>query len=327
MMDIPAPFRLPEVTVSPEWTDYNHHLTESAYLLIMGESSDAFFRFFGVDDAYRAAGHSLYTVETHLRNLREAYEGERLSLTIQVLGTDAKRLHILHEMYRATGGLIATAEQMLLQPSNILLGCNSGQRERYLLPAIRGERHDCVAMTEPGSGSDIRSMSTTARRDGDDYVINGTKHFISHADVADFVILFAATGDFSSPKKRISVFLVDKDSPGLTVTRGSECVSNRGYHQCELSFADCRVPAANLLGEEGRGFDLMGQWLGATRLTVAATSVGRARRVLEAVTEWAATRRQFGQPVGRFQGVGFQLADCAASRTTRSPRAAAAAGG
>ena len=125
-MDIPAPFRLPEVTVSSAWTDYNHHLTESAYLLIMGESSDAFFRFFGVDDAYRAGGHSLYTVETHLRNLREAREGERLNLTIQVLGTDAKRLHILHEMHRsagnvhaedgvrAAGGLIATAEQMLL---------------------------------------------------------------------------------------------------------------------------------------------------------------------------------------------------------------------
>ena len=113
-MEIPAPFRLSEVTVSAAWTDYNHHLTESAYLLIMGESSDAFFRFFGVDDAYRAAGHSLYTVETHLRNLREAREGERLSLTIQLLGTDAKRLHILHEMYLAAGGLIATAEQMLL---------------------------------------------------------------------------------------------------------------------------------------------------------------------------------------------------------------------
>jgi acyl-CoA dehydrogenase len=158
-------------------------------------------------------------------------------------------------------------------------------------------------------------MSTTARRDGDDYVINGTKHFISHADVADFIILFAATGTETAAngqvKKKITTFLVDKDSPGLTVTRGSGCVSNRGYHQCELSFADCRVPAANLLGEEGRGFDLMGQWLGATRLTVASTSIGRARRVLDAVTEWAATRRQFGQPVGRFQGVGFQLADCA----------------
>jgi acyl-CoA thioester hydrolase len=114
IMDIPVPFRLSEVTVPAEWTDYNHHLTESAYLLIMGESSDAFFRFFGVDDAYRDAGHSLFTVETHLRNLREAREGERLSLTIQVLGTDAKRLHIVHEMHSVTGGLIATAEQMLL---------------------------------------------------------------------------------------------------------------------------------------------------------------------------------------------------------------------
>jgi len=213
-------------------------------------------------------------------------------------------------------GRASYALQMLVErPSNILQGCNEDQRERYLIPAIRGERHDCVAMTEPGSGSDIRSMSTTANRDGDDYVINGTKHFISHADVADFVILFAATGTEitkSGPaKKKITAFLVDKDSPGLTVTRGSGCVSNRGYHQCELSFTGCRVPARNLLGEEGRGFDLMGQWLGATRLTVAATSIGRARRVLDAVTEWAATRKQFGQPVGRFQGVGFQLADCA----------------
>jgi len=213
-------------------------------------------------------------------------------------------------------GRASYALQMLVErPSNILQGCNEDQRNRYLIPAIRGERHDCVAMTEPGSGSDIRSMSTTARRDGDDYVIDGTKHFISHADVADFIILFAATGTETTKsgpvKKKITAFLVDKDSPGLTVTRGSGCVSNRGYHQCELAFAGCRVPTSNLLGEEGHGFDLMGQWLGATRLTVAATSVGRARRVLDAVTEWAATRQQFGQPVGRFQGVGFQLADCA----------------
>jgi acyl-CoA thioester hydrolase len=113
-MQIPVPFRRHEVTVPAEWTDYNHHLTESAYLLIMGESSDAFFRFLGVDDAYRRRGHSLYTVETHLRNLREAHEGEHLGLTIQVLGTDAKRMHILHEMHSETGGLVATAEQMLL---------------------------------------------------------------------------------------------------------------------------------------------------------------------------------------------------------------------
>ena len=156
-------------------------------------------------------------------------------------------------------------------------------------------------------------MSTTASRSGNYYVINGTKHFISHADVADFVILFAATGVEQTPrgpKKLITTLLVDKGTPGFEVRREA-CVSNRGYHQCELIFSDCRVPAASLLGEEGRGFELMGQWLGATRLTVAATSVGRARRVLDVATEWAANRRQFGQPIGRFQGVGFRLADLA----------------
>jgi acyl-CoA dehydrogenase len=212
-------------------------------------------------------------------------------------------------------GRASYALQMLVErPSNILRACEGEQRERYLLPAIRGERHDCVAMTEPGAGSDIRSMTTTAVRDGADYVITGSKHFISHADVADFVILFAATGTEQTrrgPKKLITALLVDKDAQGLEVRRGPRCVSNRGYHQCELVFSGCRVPAASRLGDEGRGFELMGQWLGATRLTVAATSVGRARRVLEAATEWAAHRSQFGQPIGRFQGVGFRLADLA----------------
>jgi acyl-CoA dehydrogenase len=212
-------------------------------------------------------------------------------------------------------GRAGYALQMLVErPSNILQACRGEQRERYLLPAIRGERHDCVAMTEPDAGSDVRSMTTTAVRDGDEYVVTGTKHFISHADVADFVILFAATGveqTARGPKKLITTLLVDKGTGGLEVRRGPQCVSNRGYHQCELIFSGCRVPAANRLGDEGRGFELMGQWLGATRLTVAATSVGRARRVLETATEWAAHRRQFGQPIGRFQGIGFRLADMA----------------
>jgi acyl-CoA dehydrogenase len=226
-------------------------------------------------------------------------------------GLDALSVVLVErELGRASYGL-----QMLVErPSNVLLACEGEQRERYLLPAIRGERHDCVAMTEPGAGSDVRSMTTRAVRDGGDYVINGTKHFISHADMADFIILFAATGEQHTsrgPRKLITTFLVDKAIPGLTVRRGPHCVSNRGYHQCELVFTDCRVPVASRLGEEGRGFNLLGQWLGATRLTVAATSLGRARRVLEAATEWAARRHQFGQPIGRFQGVGFQLADLA----------------
>jgi acyl-CoA dehydrogenase len=212
-------------------------------------------------------------------------------------------------------GRASYALQMLVErPSNILRACTGEQRERYLLPAIRGERHDCVAMTEPAAGSDVRSMTTAAKRDGGDYVINGTKHFISHADVADFVILFAVTGveqTTAGSRSLITALLVDCDAPGLSVSRGPGCVSNRGYHQCELSFADCRVPASARLGEEGRGVELMSQWLGASRLTVAATSTGRAGRVLEAAVDWAARRRQFGQPIGKFQGVGFQLADMA----------------
>jgi acyl-CoA dehydrogenase len=212
-------------------------------------------------------------------------------------------------------GRAGYALQMLVErPSNILLACEGEQRERYLLPAIRGERHDCVAMTEPGAGSDVRSMTTSAVRDGDAYVVDGTKHFISHADVADFIILFAATGSEQTSRGRrslVTTFLVDSGSPGLTIRRNGRCVSNRGYHQCELVFSGCRVPVANRLGEEGRGLDLMGQWLGASRLTVAATSVGRAGRVLDAAVDWAARRQQFGQPIGQFQGVGFQLADMA----------------
>jgi alkylation response protein AidB-like acyl-CoA dehydrogenase len=214
------------------------------------------------------------------------------------------------ELGRASYGL----QMLIARPSNILRGCTGDQIEEYLLPAIRGERHDCLAMTEPNAGSDVRSMQTRAVRQGDDYVINGTKHFISHADMADFVILFAATDveqTKSGPKKKITGFLVDMDSPGLTVRRGPACVSHRGYHQCELFFDDCKVPVRKRLGEEGKGFDLMGEWLGATRLTVAATSVGRGRRVLDMATQWAATRQQFGQPIGRFQGTGFKLADMA----------------
>ena len=114
-------------------------------------------------------------------------------------------------------GRASYALQMLVErPSNILQACVGEQRDRYLIPAIRGERHDCVAMTEPGAGSDIRSMTTTAVRDGDDYVVTGTKHFISHADVADFIILFAATGveqTARGPRKLITTLLVDSGAP------------------------------------------------------------------------------------------------------------------
>jgi acyl-CoA dehydrogenase len=152
-------------------------------------------------------------------------------------------------------------------------------------------------------------MSCSARRDGGDWVINGTKHFISHADVADFVILFVATGEDGAGRKRISCLLVDRDTPGFGIHPGYNSVSQRGYHNSTLTFDDCRVPAEQMLGEEGRGFDLANTWLHATRLTVAAMCVGRARRAFDLALSYAAQRKQFGQPIGRFQGTGFKLAD------------------
>lgn len=200
------------------------------------------------------------------------------------------------------------------RPSNILCACVGDQVDAYLAPSIRGEKVDCLAMTEPGAGSDLQSMATRADRDGGDYVINGTKHFISHADVADFVILFAVTGVDDTPRgprRRISAFLIDKGMPGFEVRRGPSAVSHRGYHNCELVFDDCRVNARQVLGDEGQGFALVDEWLSASRLTVATMCVGRAQRALEMATEWAATRRQFGQTIGRFQGTSFKLADMA----------------
>jgi len=200
------------------------------------------------------------------------------------------------------------------RPSNILLACRGEQRERYLLPAVRGERVECLAMTEPQAGSDLRSMKASAIQQGDDFIINGTKHFISHADHADFVILFAASGEEHSPRgkrKLITAFLVDMGTPGFEVRPGYRNVSHRGYTNSILQFTDCRVPAAAVLGEVHRGFEVANTWLGATRLQVAASCLGRAERALDCAKQWAVERVQFGQQIGKFQGVSFKLADMA----------------
>ncbi|WP_273784943.1 acyl-CoA dehydrogenase family protein [Brucella intermedia] len=198
------------------------------------------------------------------------------------------------------------------RPQNILMACKDEQIERYLLPAVRGERMDALAMTEPDAGSDIRGMKANARRDGGDWVLNGTKHFISGAEHADFVIVFMATGEEQSSagtKKKITTFLVDRGTPGFTIREGYKSVSHRGYKNMILEFDDCRLPDAQVLGEVDGGFAVMNEWLYATRITVATMAVGRARRVFDMMVDYAAQRKQFGQPIGRFQGVGFQLAD------------------
>ena len=198
------------------------------------------------------------------------------------------------------------------RPQNILMACEGEQKERYLLPAVRGERMDALAMTEPGAGSDVRGMKCSAERKGGDWVVNGTKHFISGADHADFVICFIATGEDQTPKgpkKRITAFLVDRGTPGFTIRQGYKSVSHRGYKNMILEFDDCRLSDAQVLGEVDGGFAVMNEWLYATRITVATMSVGRARRCFDYALNYAAEREQFGQKIGKFQGVSFQIAD------------------
>jgi acyl-CoA dehydrogenase len=198
------------------------------------------------------------------------------------------------------------------RPSGILMGCNDDQRERYLIPATKGEKFDALAMTEPGAGSDVRGMKCFAKPDGSDWIVNGTKHFISHANIADFVIVFIATGEEETPrgpKKLITCFLVDRGTPGFEIREGYNSVSHRGYKNCILNFDDCRLSSAQILGEPHKGFDLANDWLYGTRLTVAANCVGRARRVFDMALPYAAERKQFGKPIGANQGVSFKLAD------------------
>jgi acyl-CoA dehydrogenase len=226
-------------------------------------------------------------------------------------GLDAVSMALIE---RELGRTSFALQYAVARPSNILRACKGEQIDRYLLPAIRGERVECLALTEPGAGSDLRSMKTRAIRQDDHFVINGTKHFISYADVADFAILFAASGEEETKhgaKKKITSFLLDKGTPGFEVRMGPNSVSHRGFHHCELIFTDCRIHERQILGEEHHGFDVANEWLGATRLTVAAQCIGRAQRALELATQWAATRKQFGQTIGRFQGVSFKLADMA----------------
>ena len=202
----------------------------------------------------------------------------------------------------------------IARPTELLLACEGEQIEKYLAPCVTGEKHEVFALTEPGAGSDIMSMKTKAEKDGDDYVINGSKHFISTPVVPDFAIVFAITGVDETPRgprKRITAFLVDRGHKGFDVTLGPLAVSQRAYRTYQLGFDNCRVSKDQILGEEGKGLDLANEWLFMGRVWVGAQCCGKTERLLEMSTEWAATRKQFGKTIGKFQGTSFKLADMA----------------
>jgi len=211
-------------------------------------------------------------------------------------------------------GRASRALQMICnRPAPILKACQGDQIETYLKPTIRGERWDCFALTEPGAGSDARAITTRATRDGGDWVINGTKQFITQAMRADYIIVFAVSGVDETPRgprKRITAFLVDKNTPGVSVAP-IKVMSNRGLVSTIIGFEDVRVPDRNILGGEGLGFKMAKAWIFSGRVMLAANCVGLAERAMGMAASWANTRVAFGQTIGQFQGTAFKLADMA----------------
>lgn len=192
-----------------------------------------------------------------------------------------------------------------------LMSCVGDQRERYLLPAVRGEINVAVGLTEPEAGSDAAGIRSHARRDGDDYVLSGTKHFISDADIADAFIVTAVTTP-EKGAKGISAFLIDRDMPGFSIGRRQKMMGLRGTNHAELVMQEVRLPAGQMLGPEGSGLYQALSHINGVRLAkIGARSVGMARRLLELAVEHARTRKQFGQVLGRFQMVQAMLADTA----------------
>lgn len=211
-------------------------------------------------------------------------------------------------------GRATRALQMICnRPAPILKACRGDQIETYLKPTIRGERMDCFALTEPGAGSDARAITTKAVKDGDDWIISGSKQFITQAMRADYLIVFAVSGVDETPRgprKRMTAFLVDKDSPGVSVAP-LKCVSNRGLISTTIGLESVRVPARNILGEEGLGFKMAKAWIFSGRVMLAANCVGLAERAMGMAATWANTRVAFGQTISKFQGTAFKLADMA----------------
>ncbi len=231
-------------------------------------------------------------------------------------GLDYRTMALIEREYGKTSHAL---HAWIGRPTEILLACKDHQIEEYLLPCVKGEKRELFALTEPDAGSDIMSMKSNAKRDGKDWILNGSKHFISGPCLPDFAIVFAATGSDLTKKgerKRITAFLVDVGTKGFEIREGSKCISYRGYKNFQLSFNDVRLGKEQILGEEGSGLDLSAKWLGMGRIWVGATCCGKAERIFDLAKNWAASRKQFGKPIGSFQAIGFRLADMAVGLKT-----------
>lgn len=184
------------------------------------------------------------------------------------------------------------------------------QKQKYLRPMAQGEKIGAYGLTEPGSGSDAGAMKTTARLEGEHYVLNGSKIFITNGGIADIYVVFALT-DPSSKHKGTSAFIIEKDFPGFSVGKKEKKLGIRSSPTTEIIFEDCKVPKENLLGQEGEGFKIAMMTLDGGRNGIAAQAVGIAQGALDAAIEYAKERHQFGRPIAAQQGIAFKLADMA----------------
>src|SRR3990170_1609469 len=194
-----------------------------------------------------------------------------------------------------------------LATSSIYAHGSEAQKQRYLVPAIKGRKIAAFGLTEPNAGSDAAAMETRGKKDGKDYIINGNKIFISNGPIADFVVTAAYTDKSQGAGGGVSLFIVDKDAPGFSVKKMHKfCL--RPSETAELTYDDVRVPKENLVGEEGHGFHYLMEALAAGRISHAARSLGLTMAAYEASLEYAKNRKQFGQPIGKFQSIAFKLA-------------------
>jgi len=215
----------------------------------------------------------------------------------------------LEEMNRVSAGLTAgIGLQGGIAILPVFLFGSEEQRQRWLVPAIRGEKISAFGLSEPGAGSDAAAIESSAQRDGDTYVLNGTKLFITNGGIADFVIVAAKT-DPTKGAKGITLFVVEKGTSGFIQGRKLRKMATRASETVELKFENCRVPIQNRLGEENVGFIKLMKSLNEGRLACAASALGIAAAAMEEALEYAKNRKAFGRTIGTFQGIQFSFAD------------------
>jgi len=218
---------------------------------------------------------------------------------------------VLEELAHVDAGVaLSLAAHHSLSSAHIFQAGSEEQKRRFLAPLARGEKVGCWGLTEPGSGSDAGGLRTTGVRDGDHWILNGSKNFITNGRVADTAVVIAVT-DRSAGKKGISAFLIERGTPGFRAGKKEDKLGVRSSDTSELVLEDCRLPAANLLGREGMGFVDTLKILDKGRIGIAAFSVGIAQAALEASLRYAAARKQFGHPIANFQAIQFKLAEMA----------------